>query len=265
MTNLKDFIEETLRKAGSIVNQGFEKVQQVSVKENQSNVLTETDIECERYLVSQIQSNFPDESIIAEESGFINQSSPFTWIVDPIDGTSNYAVGLPWFGIMYARLENWIPVICGIYLPVINEMYFAQKDRGSTLNGLPIHVTSETQLANVLVNYQIDYSPDQKKLQRELEMIKILVENGRNLRITNSCIDFCMLASGKIGVGANQCAKIWDVAPLYLLITEAGGVYTDINGKQIRLLSDSKNFTRNFSSLAAPPILHKQLQTLLHL
>ena len=84
---------------------------------------------------------FPVHNIISEESGFSNRKSKYTWVIDPLDGTSNFASSIPWFGVLIALFENNIPVMGGAYLPVLNQMYIAEKGKGALLNGKPFRMT----------------------------------------------------------------------------------------------------------------------------
>lgn len=260
MVNLNQFISETLRRAGEVAKEGFQKVSHVKIKEDQSHVLTEKDIESEKVIISEIAKNFPSDSIIAEESGFVQKSSNSTWIVDPIDGTSNFAAGIPWFAIMISKLVNWIPVVSGIYLPVQKEMYYAEKDQGAFCNGKKIRVTQEPDLKNVLVTFGIDYSPDVTQLDKDIVFVKKLIQCTRNARSSGcSGVDFAYLASGRLGGCSAHTSKIWDNAPGMLLTTEAGGVYTDLFGNSVDFTSTKDNFVRNFAYVASTPLLHPQL------
>lgn len=257
----KNFIEKTLIQAGKIVMKEFGQISQVTAKD-QSNIVTEVDLKSEECITRRIRKKFPSHNIIAEETGFQDRHSEYTWIVDPIDGTSNYAAGIPCFGIVTSLLKNWQPIEAGIYLPFYEGMYYARKNHRSLLNNDPIRVTQEHNLKNVLVSYGLDYSEDISKTKQELKIIEFLVKNVRNLRMFNSVVDFCYVASGKLGAYINQASMIWDNAAPYLLIKEAGGEMTDIEGKPLDFEVIKANYKRNYTYIAASKHLHPKLLSL---
>lgn len=259
----KNFIEEILIQAGKMVMKSFGQVSEVKTKKDQSNIVTEIDLKSEEYIVNNIRKKFSSHNIIAEETGFQGKHSSHTWIIDPIDGTSNYAVGIPWFGIMIALLKDWQPMETGIYLPFYKDMYYARKNYGSLLNNKPIRVSQERKLKDVLVSYGLDYSEDTDKTKREIKIIESLVTHVRNLRMTNSIVDFCYVASGKLGGYINQTSMIWDNAASYLLIKEAGGEMTDIEGKPLDLKVNKDNYERNYTYIAAGRYLYPKLLSLI--
>ena len=202
--------------------------------------------------------------MLGEETGFQNNNSEFTWVVDPIDGTSNYAAGIPWFGIIICVLKNNIPFMTGCLLPVQNQLYFAEKGKGATLNEQKIKVSKEKKLKNTLLSYSLDYSDEPGKTERESIVIQNLVKNIRNLRATNCIVDFCYTADGKLGACVNQTTKIWDIAGPALLIEEAGGKVSDINGNSLNLLVNKSNYNRNFEFVAANKSLHSKVIKLIN-
>jgi myo-inositol-1(or 4)-monophosphatase len=180
-------------------------------------------------------------------------------VIDPLDGTSNFAAGIPWFGVIICLLKNSVPVLSGCYLPVQNLLYLAEKEKGATCNNMRIMVSEETKLKNALVAYSLDYSEEKRKTEQETRLIGRLVNNIRNLRSTNSVVDFCYTADGKLGGCMNQTTKIWDIAGPVLLIEEAGGKATDINGNPFDFNLTDENYKRNFTIVASNEVLHRQL------
>lgn len=257
------FIENTIKTAGEIVTKGFGHIRSIKQKENQTSVVTEVDLSSEHSIVNAIKNDFPDDTIIAEETGFHQGKSRNCWVIDPIDGTSNFVAGLPWFGVMLAYLQNWEVVASGILLPALNEYYYAEKGKGAYRNDKLISVTSETELTNVLVTYGIDYSEDEKQIKREMILVEKIVQLCRNLRSTNSALDDCFVADGRFGVEINQHSMIWDHTAGYLIVREAGGLYTDIDGRELDFTSDKTNYLRNFTALVAPPALHMQVRKII--
>jgi myo-inositol-1(or 4)-monophosphatase len=147
----RQFIKDQLTKAAETANGYFGKVS-ITVKEGDSNqVLTEADVAIGKQLVAAVQEVYPDHNIIDEEAGGIDKQSQFTWVIDPIEATSNFAAGLPQYGIMVGLLDGDMPIAGGIIAPAYNKLYLAEKGKGATCNGEPMHVASETNLLNVLI------------------------------------------------------------------------------------------------------------------
>jgi myo-inositol-1(or 4)-monophosphatase len=256
---MENTVRKALYEAGKILMHNFGKITDYEVKESQSSIVTRADIESEKKIVEIISEKFPDHNTLGEETGFQNKNSEFTWVIDPLDGTSNFAAGLPWFGVIICVLKGSEPVLAGCFMPVQNEIYFAEKGKGATCNGKGITVSVETKLKNILAAYSLDFSDEPGKTERETRVIGNLVKNIRNLRGTNCLIDFCYTADGKLGACINQTTKIWDIAGPGLIIEEAGGIVTDIHGNQFDFSLNEANFNRNFTIVCSNKILHPKL------
>lgn len=256
---MENTIRLALQEAGKILMENFGKITSYGLKENQSNIVTKADIDSEKKIIEIISDKFADHNTLGEETGYQDKNSEYTWIIDPLDGTSNFAVGLPWFGVIICVLKNSIPIISGCFLPLQNETYFAEKGKGATQNGNKITVSGETELKNILAAYSLDYSNVPGKTEREAKVIQDLVGNIRNLRSTNCLMDFCYTADGKLGACINQTTKIWDIAGLALIIEEAGGKTTDIFGNKFDFSINKSNYSRNFTIVGSNKILHENI------
>jgi len=255
----KDFITNTLKKAGVISLKYFSKVEGTEKIDDINQVYTIADLEIGKIILDEINRNYPNDNTIDEELGGVDKGSNITWVVDPIDGSSNYLAGLPFFGIMIGVLKDDIPFAGGVYLPKFDELYFAQKGFGSFCNDNPIKVTKEKELSKLLIAYGIDSNKDTEKTLIEATNLAKIVLSTRNVRLTNCVFDAMMVAKGSFGGYLNRSSKIWDNIAPEIIITEAGGIYTDFNG----LVQDYSNpFTRlkqNFEYIAAPIDLHSKI------
>ena len=144
-----------------------------------------------------------------------------------------------------------------------NELYYATTDGGAFKNDLPIHAANEVDLKNILCCYSLDFSKDQSKTEGEVQLIKKLVQSCRNMRSTNSLLDFCFTAEGKFGAAINQTMKIWDIAALHLIMEKAGVRVTDIHGNQIEYDLSDQSINQNFTAIAANPSLHEKICSLI--
>ncbi|MEI6532409.1 MAG: inositol monophosphatase [Candidatus Roizmanbacteria bacterium] len=259
-----DFIQSNLEKAGKIANGQFGHVAQTEKIEDSNQVLTKTDLEIGSFLVQKVQTIFPSHNIIDEEAGVIDKSSEFTWVIDPIDGTSNFAKGLPHYGIMIGLLQGSTPIAGGVILPSFGEIYIAEKGNGVTCNGKRISVSDEISLGKVLVTYGIDgHREDPQKTIEECEDLAKLVLHIRNLRTTNSAYDMMACAKGAYGLYMNKTTKIWDNVAPHIIIEEAGGVYTDFYGKTLDYSTPLQKSNSNYTVCAGSKILHDQVQAIL--
>jgi len=260
----KNFVLDNLKNAAKIASDNFNKVKTVEKGTDNNQVLTQTDIEIGKLLVGEITKHFPEHNVIDEEAGVINKKSNFTWVVDPIDGTSNFANGVPMYGIMVGLLDKNTPIVGGVALPAFGEFYYAEKGRGTYCNDQQIKVTDESDLLKCLAVYALDGHQENPELTyQESKLLADIVLNIRNLRSSNSCFDIMMVASGKYGAWLNRTSKIWDNVAPQVIIQEAGGVYTNFIGKSIDYSNPLGKSENNFTVCASAPLLHKRLQEII--
>ncbi len=257
---MESTVIECATSAGKLLLRHFGKVRNVRVKENQSSVVTEADLASERHILSLIRRRFPDHNVVAEESGFQDRGSVYTWVVDPLDGTSNFAAGLPWFGVLVNVLECGSPLLAAMYLPIEDRLYFAARGQGATRNGRPVHVTRESRWSRLLCAYGLDTGSDPELVRRQGLLLGGLVGLARNVRATNSLIDFAYTIDGRLGAVVNLNTRIWDIAAPALLLPEAGGELTDLRGRPIRFALDAACCVRSHAVVGGKPSLCRQVR-----
>ncbi|MGH7771335.1 MAG: inositol monophosphatase family protein [Candidatus Binatia bacterium] len=259
-----NFIARILGSASKIAIKNFGKVSATTKAEDNNQVLTKTDLEIGQFLIGHVRQLYPKHNIIDEEAGVIDNHSEFTWVIDPIDGTSNFASGSPLYGIMVGLLSRDIPFAAGIALPAFFEIYVAQKGQGAYCNKAKISVSKEANLKSALVAYGIDsHQRDPDFTRKECKLLAEIILNIRNLRSSNSVYDAAMVARGNYGAVLNRSSKIWDNVAQQVVIEEAGGIYTDFFGEPIDY-SDPLNKTKeHFTFCAASPALHEQIQRMI--
>ena len=236
-----------LRAGGEVQLGYFDRQFEVTQKESQSSVVTEADIESERVIIDIIRAGFPGHNIVSEECGLVNNGSEFTWVVDPLDGTSNFASGIPWFGVLIAVLKGEVPVMGGAFLPVGDVLYIAEKGRGAYRNDELMPVLTKRVLKDSLVGFGIDFSDDDAYLDRGVGLYQSVVKGSRNIRSTNSLLDFLYVAEGKFGAAINMHTMIWDIAALQIIISEVGGTMKGIDGEVIRYSVDEGVTNRSYA------------------
>jgi myo-inositol-1(or 4)-monophosphatase len=262
----RSFLAAQLQSAAQTAASYFGKVSG-TVKEGDNNqVLTDADIAIGKQLVAAVQATYPDHNIIDEEAGVIDNGSRYTWIIDPIEATSNFAAGLPQYGIMIGLLEDATPIAGGIIAPAFNKLYLAEKGKGATCNGEPIHVTKEENLLNVLVSYGIDgHQEDPERTIHECRVLADIVLGIRNMRNSGcEALDPMYVAEGRYGGRLNLTSKIWDNVAQHIIVEEAGGVFTAVDGTPMDYSNPLSRADQNFTSCLASPTLHKQLQAIIN-
>lgn len=255
------FVADCARAGGEVLRQHFGRITEVRTKESLASVVTEADLASERCIFQRLAATFPADGRLGEETGWQPGTSGRTWIVDPLDGTSNFVAGLPWFGTMVTLLEQGVPTVASLYLPVTDTLYTAEAGCGARRNGELIRVTDETRLAHLLVAYSMD-AADPVKTRHDADLLVRVLGASRNVRATNSLVDFCYTAEGKLGGAINQACKLWDIAAPWLLVREAGGVVTGVNGSELDFRLDSGALERTHTMLAGSPAIHRQLLAL---
>ena len=233
-------------------------------KGDQSNVVTAVDLGSEQLIVRDIKRQFPEHSIISEEGGCdLQPACAYTWVIDPLDGTSNFIAGVPWYGVLIAVLEYGTPIVGVMYLPESDELYVAERGMGALKNNIAVHVTSEPNLQNVLWAYGMDSSSDHHSTDRDCRLLGQVLRHVRNVRSTNSLVDPAFTCDGRFGGMLNRSTRIWDIAAPSLIVQEAGGIYSGMNGETIVFDLSECAPAHQYAVLAGAPVLHKEMVAIL--
>ena len=261
----KRFIKEALEESATIAKKYFGKVSGTTKSYDNNQVLTEADLAIGKHLIRKIKENYPEYNIIDEETGAINNASDYTWVVDPIDGTSNFANGVPTYGTIIGLLEKDTPIAGGIVLPYFDQTLIAEKGKGTLCNGRKVQVTKETRLLSTLLAYSIDSHIENPALTREeVKLLGEIILHIRNLRASGSIYDILQVVKGNYAGYLCRTSKIWDSVGTHIIVEEAGGIYTDFFGKPMNYSDPLHKIDDNYTFCAASPALHKQLQEIIH-
>lgn len=218
------------RQAGSIIMRSFGRLDTLTVAEKQANdYVSEVDRNAEAAIIDVIRKAYPSHAILAEESGAQGKDE-YQWVIDPLDGTTNYLHGFPQFAVSIAlthrgRLENAV-----VYDPVRDEMYTAVRGSGALLNDRRLRVSEIKGLKGALIGTGIPFR-DQRFIDPYLGMLKALTRETAGIRRPGSAaLDFAYVAAGRIDGFWELGLSQWDFAAGALLVQEAGGVVSDIGG-----------------------------------
>jgi myo-inositol-1(or 4)-monophosphatase len=194
------------------------------------NLVTYVDREAEKQLVEGLGDILPGSDFLAEENEYERTNGAPTWIIDPLDGTTNFVHGLPIFSISVALMKGG-QLLCGVVFHVTSrECYYAWKGSGAYMNGRPIKVSGQDQLKHSLLVTGFPYRHE-GKLDQYLAIFKDLVEGSRGIRrLGSAAIDLCYVAAGRLEGFYEYGLNPWDVAAGALILQEAGGSITDFNG-----------------------------------
>src|SRR3989344_55795 len=218
--------------AGKIALKYFRKDFAVRLK-GPVDVVTQADIECEREIKKVISSKYPSHSFLGEEEGKVG-SSDSLWVIDPIDGTTNFVHGVDQFCHSVALVEGG-EIICGaVFNPVQKKLYTAQRGSGAFLNGKKIYVSRVSRIEDSLLVSGFPYDAAmQKKTFASTAALRGLCQDIR--RFGSAALDLCYIAEGACDAFFEYVLRPWDVAAGILIVREAGGEVTDINGKTARI------------------------------
>ncbi len=202
----------------------------ISNKEGVNNLVTEADHAAEKAIMDCIRRHYPDHHILSEETGEIVQDSNYKWIIDPIDGTVNFAHGIPLNCVSIAIEQAGTIILGAVYNPHLHEFYFAEKGKGARLNDKPIAVSKQTQTAKACLVTGFPYTYINMP-NGPLEIFERFIRRGVPVRrLGSAAIDLCWVAAGRFDGFYEHKLEPWDSAAGYLIVEEAGGKVTDLAG-----------------------------------
>lgn len=250
--------QEAAHAAGAVALQGFRGLLDIRSKGGQ-DIVTQYDTLAEDAALGVIRARFPGHAVLAEESGASDHppgTSDWLWTVDPIDGTHNYAMQLPFWCSSVAAIDAAGRVVAGvIYDPLHGETFSASADGGAFLNGTPIHVAGTTTMSDAALVFDMGY--DAAVPPRMLAIARAIQPDVKRLRLLGSAVlAMTYVAAGRLDAYYHLSLQPWDIAAASLLVREAGGIITDWYGKELAATKTS--------AVAANRQLQPQLLKLLH-
>ena len=232
-SKIKSTLLEALAKAGKLIRTNFGKEQTIT-KKGEFNLVTEIDKAAEEAVVGLILKRFPGHSILAEESPAVTGSG-CRWIIDPIDGTTNFAHGFPIVSVSIGFERDGRLEMGGVFDPMRKELFFAERGRGATLNGKRIHVSKAKTLSDSLLATGFPYDRN-KNPDDYLGMLRVFLMRIQGIRRGGSAaIDLCNVACGRFDGYYEMKLSPWDKAGGMIIVEEAGGKLTDFSGAPLTL------------------------------
>lgn len=213
----------------------FGKNERTVTQKRAFDLVTDLDLNIERYLTAEIKKAFPCDTVQGEEFSSAPKTEGRVWSLDPIDGTCNMANGSKLYGVQAALIEDNEPVVGVIYLPHFDEWYYAVKGAGAWCNGKPIRVNDGVELQNALVSVGDYPHRDVETARIEHEAIRMIFPKIAKMRMFGgACMDFAFTASGKTHACVIITRNVWDIAPGLLLCREAGAMVCNLQGDAYR-------------------------------
>jgi myo-inositol-1(or 4)-monophosphatase len=200
-------------------------------KKGEIDLVTEADIQSEKAIIKILREAFPDDGFLTEESGAINSDLERVWIIDPLDGTTNYAHSFPFFAVSIALQVKDEIVLGTVFNPVLNELFQAEKGAGATMNGSSINVTQTTAMKESLLATGFPYNIH-KDYKDVLALFEQMLTKAQGVRRPGAAaIDLCYVACGRFDGFWEQNLNPWDTAAGSLIVQEAGGMVSDYKGE----------------------------------
>jgi myo-inositol-1(or 4)-monophosphatase len=244
------------RRAGDIIMRAYARPDQVTiVPKGKNDVVTNVDLECEQVITDVLLSAYPDHGILGEENGESQKNDSYEWIIDPIDGTKNFANGFPHFCVSIAlrhknRIEHGV-----IYDPIRNDLFTASRGQGAAKNEYRIRVGQKTKLQEALIGFGLPPNPGDK-LDSLFDALKVVTKKSFGMRRAGSAaLDLAYVACGQLDGFWELNLKPWDIAAGILIVKEAGGLVSDVYGRE--------DYFKNGSVVSGNPKIFRELLTLL--
>jgi myo-inositol-1(or 4)-monophosphatase len=242
--------------AGDIVRLGYESVHQVDYK-GEIDLVTEVDCQSEAFLLGEIQRLFPGHQIISEEAGLTPGRGIDQWYVDPLDGTVNYAHGIPIFSVSIAYARAGVVIMGVVYDPMRDELFSAEREQGARCNGRRLHVSQAKDLGRSLLVTGFPYDAWSTP-HNNLEYFGRFIRMTQGVRrLGSAALDLCYVAAGRFDGYWELSLAPWDMAAGSLVAAEAGARVTDLKGQPHTLIPP-------LALVAAPPALHEKILTVLN-
>jgi myo-inositol-1(or 4)-monophosphatase len=242
---------DAAQKAGTVLKEGFGTDYTISSKSQIHDLVTEYDHKSEAIIIETIRSSFPDHQILTEESGHHASDGDITWIIDPLDGTVNFAHGIPFFCASIAAIQG-TDILCGvIYSPMTEELFTAEMGEGAFLNGHSYKVTQQTSLLHSFLVTGFPYSVKENPLHCIDHFAHIVGMGIPIRRLGSAALDLAYVAVGRFDGFWEVALQPWDMAAGALLVKEAGGIVIDYSGNDLNVMKSSSIIAGNIDIVKA--------------
>jgi myo-inositol-1(or 4)-monophosphatase len=228
---IKNTLLKAAHSAAAILREYFEGTFLIESKDTINNLVTEVDKKSEVAIINVIREAYPDHYILSEEAGELSTDSNYKWIIDPIDGTVNFAHGIPICCISIGVEKDGVIMMGCVFNPFMNELFFAEKGKGAFLNGKPITVSKKAELESACLVTGFPYRWAKIDID-PIPVFERFIRKGLPVRrLGSAAIDLCWVACGRFDAFWEYNLNPWDIAAGYLIIEESGGTVTNFKGE----------------------------------
>ena len=248
MHNKSEFLNFSIqlaKSAGDIQMSYFGNISSLDKKSNNIDLLTIADKESEKYIIGKIKSHYPSHSILSEESGETNNASEYKWIIDPLDGTTNFVHNLPILAVSIGLQKNNKTICAVVYNPAANKCFYAEENSSAFLNNKKIHVTKSNKLSDCLLATGFPYLHD-KRYDMSFNIFKDFYDRTRGLRrLGSAALDLCFVAMGRFDGYYEYELYPWDICAGSFILEKAGGKVSDWDNSELKLSGERILATNN--------------------
>ncbi len=237
LEELTEIAKKSASIGSEIIKLNYKKIQNISSKGREGDLVTNVDLEVERKIKEYLLEKTPKITILAEETGKTNNSSEMMWCIDPLDGTTNYSHGYPFFGTSIGLVYRGLPILGAISVPYIDELYWGCLTKGSYCNDVLIKVSNPINLSESLLVTGFAYDRFETDNNNYAEFCRLTHKTRGVRRGGAAAIDLAFVASGKVDGFWERGLQIWDIAAGAIIVYEAGGIISDYPNGELDLYS----------------------------
>ena len=237
LDNLTEIAKNAATIGSDLISSNYNKIQNISSKGREGDLVTNVDLEVERKIKDYLIDQTPRITILAEETGQSNKSSDLIWCIDPLDGTTNYSHGYPFFGTSIGLVYKGIPILGAISVPYLNELYWGCITKGSYCNNDIIKVSNSINLSESLLVTGFAYDRFETEDNNYAEFCRLTHKTRGVRRGGAAAVDLAFVASGKVDGFWERGLQIWDIAAGAIIVHEAGGIISNYPNGELDLYS----------------------------
>jgi myo-inositol-1(or 4)-monophosphatase len=227
-----NFAKKIALESGEILQSNFQKIKTIKQKDknNVGDIVTNVDHLSDQHIIKSIQKKFPKHNVWTEESGMLDRGSPYTWIIDPLDGTRSYTLGMPQYAVSIALLYKKGVVLGVSYHPWNRDLFYAQKGKGSFLNKERIYVSKTDTLYDIM--FSIGWSRQKVDGKKYIAIMRELTKYSSWFSFPPPVFSLCYVACGRMDLSITEGAMPWDYCAGAIIVEEARGVVRQVNGER---------------------------------
>jgi myo-inositol-1(or 4)-monophosphatase len=255
-------VELLLRRGGEVLLAARSRKRTIRDKRSAFDIVTDADHAAEEAMLHALESAAPDDSWLSEEAGFRQGTSDRAWVIDPLDGTVNYAAGLDDFGVIVGLVEDGSPVAGGMYLPAMDLIYLAERGAGARRNGRLIEVSATASLRDAVFDHSLANFPE--VLEMQARTLAVLIGACRGVRCVHSLTYLGRVADGTYDGFVYHSLGLWDICGPSVILEEAGAVLTGMDGESLDLRPSPESPGRVLAVMGANPRLRQAACDAIH-